>query len=85
MQFLESLEKVKQVTDDEILRSMYDLIENTLRTNFYIPKKTEDIGISIKFDSGKITQMPDPVPFREIYFHDLGIINSKVTLPKPLF
>ena len=72
-QFLDSLEKVKQVTDDEILRSMYELIENTLRTNFYIPKETEDTGISIKLDSGKIAQMPDPAPFREIYFHDLGM------------
>ena len=35
-QFLDSLEKVKQVTDDEILRSMYELIENTLRTNFFL-------------------------------------------------
>ena len=70
-QFNESLENVKQVTDDEVLRSMYELIENTLRTNFYIPKETEDTGISIKLDSVKIAQMPDPAPFREIYFHDL--------------
>ena len=62
-QFIESLEKVKQITDDEVLRSMYELIENTLRTNFYIPREAEDTGISIKLDSGKITQMPDPVPF----------------------
>ncbi len=72
-QFIESLEKVKQVTDDEVLRSMYELIENTLRTNFYIPKEAEDTGISIKLDSGKISQMPDPVPFREIYVHDVGM------------
>ena len=52
---------------------MYELIENTLRTNFYIPKETEDTGISIKLDSNKIAQMPDPVPFREIYVHDLGM------------
>ena len=49
------------------------MIENTLRTNFYIPKEAVDTGISIKLDSGKIAPMPDPVPFREIYVHDLGM------------
>ncbi len=72
-EFNESLENVKHVTDDEVLRSIYELIENTLRTNFFIAKRNEDSGISIKLDSGKIAQMPDPVPFREMYVHDLGM------------
>jgi glutamate dehydrogenase len=72
-EFFESLEKVKQVTDDEVLRGLYELIENTLRTNFYLPKDADDTGVSIKLDSRKIEQMPVPVPFREIYVHDVGM------------
>ena len=73
-EFFECLENVQLVTDDEVLRSLFELIENTLRTNFYLPKKdTEDTGISIKLDSRKIEQMPVPVPFKEIYVHDVGM------------
>ena len=72
-EFFESLDKVQQVTDDEVLRSLFELIENTLRTNFYLPKVVEETGISVKLDSRKIEQMPVPVPFREIYVHDVGM------------
>ncbi len=72
-EFIESLEKVKQVTDDEVLRCLFELIENTLRTNFYLPKDDDETGISIKIDSKNIELMPDPVPFREIYVHDFGM------------
>ncbi len=72
-EFFECLEKVQQVTDDEVLRRLYELIENTLRTNFYLPKDADETSISIKLDSRKIEQMPVPVPFREIYVHDVGM------------
>ncbi|MDE0792965.1 MAG: NAD-glutamate dehydrogenase [SAR324 cluster bacterium] len=72
-EFFESLEKVQQVIDDEVLRRLFELIENTLRTNFYLPKDSEETGISVKLDSRKIEQMPVPVPFREIYVHDVGM------------
>ena len=72
-EFIESLVTVKQVTDDEVLRRLFELIENTLRTNYYLQQDTEETGISIKLDSRKIEQMPDPVPFKEIYVHDVGM------------
>ncbi|MED5403884.1 MAG: NAD-glutamate dehydrogenase domain-containing protein [SAR324 cluster bacterium] len=72
-EFSESLEKVQKVTDDEVLRRLFELIENTLRTNFYLPKDAEETGVSVKLDSRKIEQMPVPVPFREIYVHDVGM------------
>ena len=52
---------------------MFELIENTLRTNYYLQQDTEETGISIKLDSRKIDQMPDPAPFKEIYVHDVGM------------
>ena len=72
-EFLESLVKVEQVTDDEVLRRLFELIENTLRTNYYLPKDSAETGVSIKLDSRKIEQMPVPVPFSEIYVHDVGM------------
>ena len=72
-EFLESLDEVEQVIDDEVFRRLFELIENTLRTNFYQPKDTTETGISIKLDSRKIEQMPVPVPYREIYVHDVGM------------
>ncbi len=55
------------------MRRLFELIENTLRTNYYLQQDTEETGISIKLDSRKIEQMPDPVPFKEIYVHDVGM------------
>ncbi|MBF0287259.1 MAG: NAD-glutamate dehydrogenase [SAR324 cluster bacterium] len=72
-EFLDSLRSVDEVADDMILRRLFNLIENTLRTNFYIPKPPSDTFISIKLESRKVEQMPVPVPFREIYVHDVGM------------
>ena len=52
-EFIESLITVKHVTDDEVLRRLFELIENTLRTNYYLQQNTEETGISIKIDSRK--------------------------------
>ncbi|NBV41898.1 NAD-glutamate dehydrogenase, partial [bacterium] len=72
-QFLESLQKVDEVADDTILRRLFNLMEATLRTNFYIPKQNKDTFISIKLDSRLSKQMPTPAPYREIYVHDVGM------------
>ena len=73
LDFRESLENVESVADDTILRAIFNLIEHTLRTNFYIPKDIHQTGISIKLNSNEIKQMPQPAPYREIYVHDVGI------------
>lgn len=71
--FIESLRKVNEVVEDVIFRHLFELVENTLRTNYFIPKTTGDTFISIKLDSRKVKEMPVPVPFREIYVHDVGM------------
>ncbi|RLA62768.1 MAG: hypothetical protein DRQ88_01845 [Epsilonproteobacteria bacterium] len=71
--FIDELHVVKGIAEDNILRNFLYIIEATLRTNFFIPKKNKETFISIKIDSGKIPFMPKPVPFREIYVHDVNV------------
>ncbi len=69
--FFDRLRDVQAVSDDTILRSLANLIECTLRTNFYVPKSNSDTAISIKLASSNVHQMPQPAPYREIYVHDV--------------
>ncbi len=71
-EFQERLQKVKDVSEDVILRRLYDLIVNTLRTNFYKTRAPGDTFISIKLDSRNVEKMPVPTPKYEIYVHDVG-------------
>ncbi len=71
--FLDLLQKVEDLSDDVVLRRLMNLVEASLRTNFFIPKKSGDTFISVKLDSQKVDQMPVPAPFREIYVHDVGM------------
>ncbi len=71
--FRDLLQDVEDLTDDVVLRRLFNLIEASLRTNFFIPKKSGDTFISVKLDSQKVDQMPVPAPFREIYVHDVGM------------
>lgn len=66
------LDAVDDLTSDQILRTLYNLMEATVRTNFYIRDPNVQHHISLKFDPSQITRMPEPRPFREIYvFHPL--------------
>lgn len=61
-----ALDKVKDVTDDRILRDFFNLIDATLRTNFY---STERSALAIKIDSLGVMSAPTPKPLVEIYVH----------------
>tara|TARA_R110001592_G_scaffold29350_10_gene106678 strand:- start:57554 stop:62380 length:4827 start_codon:yes stop_codon:yes gene_type:complete len=65
------LEKVVSSDYDRILRSIMTLIQATLRTNYYQRAKDGKSKpyLSLKFDSGKISFMPAPKPFREIFVY----------------
>lgn len=61
--------------DDRILRGLLNLVDASLRTNFY--QKTEagllKNYISIKFDSQKITDLPKPRPMYEIFVYSMTV------------
>ncbi|RYF11472.1 MAG: hypothetical protein EOO40_03275, partial [Deltaproteobacteria bacterium] len=64
------LESVDDLTSDQVLRTLYNLVEATVRTNFYSRDNNQDFHLVLKFDPQLITRMPDPRPYREIYvFH----------------
>ncbi len=66
-----AMEEVVSLDQDRILRSITAVVNATLRTNFFQrdangnPKSY----ISIKLDSRKIDDLPEPKPFREIFVY----------------
>ncbi len=65
------LENVSLLNEDRILRRYLDLMENTLRTNYF----QVDAGgepktyISLKIDTGKLAGVPEPRPAFEIFLY----------------
>ena len=62
-----------RTSEDVILRRLYDLIQNTLRTNFFRKHEISETFISIKLDSRKVEKMPIPTPLFEIFVQDEGM------------
>ncbi|MHC4955240.1 MAG: NAD-glutamate dehydrogenase [Planctomycetota bacterium] len=65
----EGLEDVSNLDEDRIIRHFLNVIESTMRTNFF---QTDAEGnpkryLSFKIDSGKVEGLPRPVPFCEIF------------------
>jgi glutamate dehydrogenase len=73
------LDRVSSLDEDRILRAFVGAIEATLRTNYYIRYDRgrykdglrADSGpadyLSFKFDSSKVSDLPKPRPYREIF------------------
>ncbi len=67
----EELQKVESLDEDRILRHFVNAVQAAIRTNFY---QTDKDGqpkalIAVKFESGKITDMPLPRPLYEIFVY----------------
>jgi glutamate dehydrogenase len=62
-----ALDSVRLLADDEILRALDNLLNASLRTNFF--QRPERPVCSIKVDSRKVEGMPSPRPMFEIYVH----------------
>ena len=65
------LDAVESAFEDGILRHFIDMVDATLRTNFF--QGSEDGGpkpyVSIKIDSKKLEFLPKPKPLREIFVY----------------
>ena len=71
----EGLESVVSADEDRILRRFVNLVDSTLRTNFY---QTDDHGaikprLSFKFDSSQVEELPLPRPLREIFVYSARV------------
>jgi len=66
-----SLDKVANLDDDRIIRRFVEIIQSTLRTNYF--QKNSENGdksyISFKIESSKIADIPQPVPKFEIFVY----------------
>jgi glutamate dehydrogenase len=63
----QALTSVGGLLDDEILRAIENLVDVSLRTNFY--QRPERPVMSIKIDSRRVEAMASPRPLVEIYVH----------------
>lgn len=66
---LAALSRVEQAADDRLLRRTYNLIEATLRTNYWAGARLTGHPLSVKIDCSKVEDMPLPRPYREIFVH----------------
>ncbi len=60
--FFDSLNQVSSLAYDRTLRDLHNLVESTLRSNFYLDKAY----ISHKISSHQVKKMPEPRPLYEI-------------------
>jgi len=69
IQLLEAIEQVVDINHDRILRTLFNLIDATVRCNFYVRRDLENYFIAFKINSLGVIDMPNPRPENEIYVH----------------
>ncbi|CAG9001315.1 MAG: NAD-specific glutamate dehydrogenase [Candidatus Celerinatantimonas neptuna] len=67
-ELIEALDSVENLDDDRIIRRFLELIQATIRTNYYQQEQTKEY-ISFKFLSDLISEMPAPKPKFEIFVY----------------
>jgi glutamate dehydrogenase len=67
----EELQKVASLDEDRILRHFVNAVQSAIRTNFYQTDKQGQTKalIAVKFESGKLTDLPLPRPLYEIFVY----------------
>jgi len=63
------LEAVADPNEDRILRTLFNLIDSTVRTNFFSRREQGDYFFAFKISALGIIEMPAPRPLFEIYVH----------------
>lgn len=69
LQLLKGMDGVTDLNDDRILRTLFNLIDSTVRSNFHVRRHLDDYLIAIKINSLGVIDMPAPRPIFEIYVH----------------
>ncbi len=69
MQLLDSMTAVDDINDDRILRTLFNLIDATMRSNFHQRRSLPDYFIAFKINSLGVIELPAPKPQNEIYVH----------------
>ncbi len=69
LQLQAGIDSVSDINDDRILRTIFNLIDATVRSNFYQRCFSQDYFIALKINSLGVIDMPSPKPQWEIYVH----------------
>lgn len=69
LQLLGSMETVGDINDDRILRTLFNLIDATMRSNFHQRRTQPDYFVAFKINSLGVIELPVPKPQNEIYVH----------------
>ena len=69
LQLEDGLSAVTSLPEDTILRGLYNLVESSVRTNYFLNKPY----ISFKLASHQVASMPEPRPLFEIAVHGLNV------------
>ncbi|WP_394132002.1 NAD-glutamate dehydrogenase [Marinobacter nauticus] len=71
IEFNAGLDEVENLSEDRVLRLYLELMQATLRTNYYQPDSEGQPKpyISVKFDPSQIPDMPLPLPMFEIFVY----------------
>ncbi|MEQ9116154.1 MAG: NAD-glutamate dehydrogenase [Rickettsiales bacterium] len=69
------LSKVLDNIEDKVFKKLIDVVDHTLRTNFFQKQKNGQYKkyISFKIDSSKIADIPLPVPHKEIFVYSSDV------------
>lgn len=67
----QELQNVKSLDQDRVLRAALTTMQATLRTNFFQLDKAgqHKSWVSVKLDSSRVPNIPDPRPYREIFVY----------------
>ena len=68
-----ALEEVSDPNEDKILRTLFNLIDSTIRTNFFLRYRQSDYFFSFKVSSLGVIEMPSPRPLYEVYVHSASM------------
>lgn len=73
IQLLAHIDAVADLNDDRILRTLFNLIDATVRCNFHQRRSAQDYFIAFKVNSLGIIELPSPKPQVEIYVHAMDM------------
>jgi len=73
MELAQALDQVRDINEDRILRSLFNLVDSTIRTNFFLRRNDPDYFLSIKISAIGIIDMPFPRPMYETYVHSASM------------
>ena len=69
MEIAVALDTVADLSEDRILRNLFNLIDATVRTSHFLRRGRDDYFFAFKVSSLGIFDMPPPIPLFEIYVH----------------